>query len=474
MIRQIVFTIAGLLLVVGKGLADERAPTQKDPLFDEPSLAEELADKSTLVGGWSFIHRNRTRRDESGNSNRFFDDLDHSTAQADVKFKSGWLWQQWGLNFSAFSALDLYIDDDLPRNIENEFSFAGDRWSEENSDAAENGVSVSRLVLKYRNQPKWFRVKAGYAPMHVPGIIGVNWSFQPGTYRGVQAKFIPKDWTITYAWADQYKAPWYLKTQNFSRVNAWDEAPVSGGNRIDYIHALGAIYHPKHHTWSVAFSAGQSEDYVDAYFFKVANRWDWLDGVTASYQFYGADSKDDPDYPLYDGLAWQQALTLSVTDQNWLYRLEFMATKAEGLGTYLPRLTRGYANSQGALELWWDSRSDWNNDGEKALFAGVWYQFPAEWGLQGWQIGASGAYGWDAVRWVNHQEDSDAAKGEESAWNIDLGYTVSEGPWRGASIKLHYTHYRNHQDDLGSFYYANMFTSERDLKLLLSVPFEVF
>ncbi|TCI03945.1 outer membrane porin, OprD family [Corallincola luteus] len=455
-----------LLSCSARLMADDRAPTVVDKDF-----ADELADKSSMQGLLSYMQRKRKRRDESGQSNRFKDDLNHGTLQTTLKFKSGWLYQQFGVNLSAFGATDLTYDDELPRNIENEFSFAGERWSDENSSEAESGVSVSRAVLKYRTEDKQFRVKAGYAPMHVPGIIGVNWSFQPGTYRGVQAKYTPQNWTVTYAWADEYKAPWYLKTQHFSKVNAWDPNPVSGDNRIDYIHGLSANYQPPEADWSLAFSAGQSADYVDAYFFKLAKQWAIADGLSVSYQFYGADSKNDPGYELYQGLAWQQGVRAQLISGDWLWKAELLATKAEGIGTYLPRLTRGYANSQGALEYWWDSRSDWNNDGETAIYSGVWYQL-SSFNLPDWQIGASAAYGWGAKRWVDQQQDHQAKDGKESAWNIDIIYAANSGILDGLIARLHYTHYRNHQDDKGSFYYANMFTSERDIKLEFSLPID--
>ncbi|MBW8192253.1 OprD family outer membrane porin [Neiella marina] len=435
----------------------------------EDDFWQQIADKHSFAFQLAHMQRFRERKDETGASNDYHDDLNHGTSQLVMNFKSGWLHDYVGFNFSAFAAADVTSDDDLPRNIENEFAFAGNKWSRENTHSAENGASISRAVLKLRSAAHHVRLKAGIAPMNVPGIFGVNWSFQPGSYRGVQIKYTPQDWAVTYAWADQYKAPWYKQTQHFSKRNAWDETPAAGDNRIDFIHGVAVRYQPEAASYQLQFGYGRAKDYLQAYHFK----WSWQlpveDGLSLSYLFYGTDSDNDTGFDLYQGMAWQQGIRALLNVNRWTFRAELMNNKAEGLGTYLPRMTRGYANSQGSNEFWWDSRSDWNNDGETAVFAGVWYELPQQSGL--WQLGASTAYGWGATRWVEQQQDHAASTGEESAWNLDLAYSVRHGMLHGLSMKLHYTHYRNHQDHLGSFYYANMFTSERDVKLTMTIPF---
>ncbi|WP_343890327.1 OprD family outer membrane porin, partial [Aeromonas salmonicida] len=151
------------------------------------------------------------------------------------------------------------------------------------------------------------------------------------------------------------------------------------------------------------------------------------------------------------------------------FRIEGLWTKAEGdLGNYLPRLTRGYGNSQGANEIWWDSRSDWNHNNEKALFAGVNRSLDDLVGAPGWSVGVSGAYGWDA-----ENGDGTRTDGTEWAANFDVMYTVQDGKLKGTLFKLHYTDYNNEQDDKGSWYYPNMFSSEHDVKFHIIMPFTI-
>lgn len=469
MILRCVLVIA-LSFVGGFSYADSQSSS---------TIADDLLDDASLNASVAFFQRHRERVDESGESGRYQDDLDHATVQNAIQFKSDYVNEQWGVNFSAFTATDVHYDDELPRNIENEFSFAGDRWSKENRRRAENGASITVATIKYRHVNQGFRAKVGYAPMNVPGIIGVNWSYQPGSYRGAQFKWLPnkrlEGLTVTYAWADEYKAPWYIHTQQFSKLNAWEDKPVSGANKIDYIHGLAFSYEDEdsEHSWQA--SMGQSKDYIDTFYVKWGYQPQSIDNFSISYLAYASDSKNNTlEHTVYDGLAWQQGVRVDWQVNDWHLKTEALVTQANGLGSYLPRLTRGYANSQGSSEFWWDSRSDWNNDGEKAIYVGAWYRFPLLWGMPGWQLGASAAYGWGANRWVNQKQDRDASDGSESAINIDLIYQFNSGALKGAEFKLHLTDYRNHQDRKGSYYYHNMFTSERDIKLHFVLPISIF
>ena len=77
-------------------------------------------------------------------------------------------------------------------------------------------------------------------------------------------------------------------------------------------------------------------------------------------------------------------------------RLEGTWVKADGQqGYFLQRMTPTYASSNGRLDIWWDNRSDFNANGEKAVFFGAMYDLK-NWNLPGFAIGASYVYAWDA------------------------------------------------------------------------------
>lgn len=465
--------------------AGERKGTQKK---QSSTFTQVLIEQAMLSNSLFFFQRNRDRYDGGegnyisvrDNFDRFDDylkkgdyvsDLDHSTVQFGIDYQTGFWSQRFGYHFAGYGATDLEYSNNAVRNIEHEFSFAGDRWGEESKDKADSDAAVTKNYFIIKDLDNKLHVQLGYSPLSVPGVIGVNWSNHPGTYRGVQLNYQFEKLKVYSAWADEYKAPWYRYTQKFYKVNSWD--PLTSAQEIDYIAGVGADYQIDSKNLIQA-SVGQSDDYLRSYFFKYELQIPWLEESKIGYLFYGSESINDKSEKLYQGFAWQQGLRASFKNNNAELRLEFLVNKAEGFGNYIPRLTRGYANSQGANEFWWDSRSDWNHDGEKAVFMGFWLDPHEIIGMKGWRIGTSFAYGWDAKRWADNQLDKTADKGSENAVNFDLGYTFQAGSLKGISLNLHYTDYNNHQDELGSWYYPNMFASEHDLKFSVNVPFQIF
>lgn len=437
------------------------------------SNMQNLWTEAKLDGGVYYFQRNRQRVD---NNFDYQANLSHATTQVALNFNSGYAGGILGFDFGGFGAYDLSVDETGPLNQEHEFAFAGDKWGENyRSGAPEGGVSLSRAALKLQFFKEKLKFSGGLTQLSVPGVIGVNWSYLPGTYRGAQMDLNLGSISLTYAWADQYKAPWFKRVQNFSRLNAWNQGKFSGDNAIDYIHGFGGRCSlPK--GFGLQFGWGQSQGYMDAYHIKLSQSVSLGDGLDWSYQFYGATTKDDvPVAHSYDGLAWQQAVTSSMKSGSYTFRIEFMMTRAEGgLGCYIPRLTRGYGNSQGGLEIWWDSRSDWNHDNEKTIFAGINRSLDDIKGMDGWSVGISCAYGWDAVAWqADGHTNPNIDKGRESALNFDIAYTIPDGRMKGTLFKLHFTDYHNYQDELGSWAYPNMFTSEHDVKFHVIAPFSI-
>ena len=437
---------------------------------------EAFADDSKLSGGVFYFQRERDRKQAQdahyndkgeyvpAQDGKYHSNLSHSTAQLALNFNSGYAWDVVGIDIGGFGAANLAVDESNGVNEENEFSFWGNSWGAGGDGLSENGASLSTAALKLKFMDGAVTAKGGFTQLNVPGILGVNWSYQPGTYRGGQIEGNFGGLYLTYAIADEYKAPWFRNTNGFSKSNPYASDSYSDANQIDYIHGLAARYTFENGT-AVTGSYGQSEGYMDSYHFKLAQKFDVLGGLNTSYQFYGSDTDNND----YDGLAWQQALTAGWAMGPYGFRIEGLWTKAEGdLGNYLPRLTRGYGNSQGANEIWWDSRSDWNHNNEKALFAGVNRSLDDLVGAPGWSVGVSGAYGWDA-----ENGDGTRTAGKEWAANFDVMYSVQDGKLKGTLFKLHYTDYNNEQDDKGSWYYPNMFSSEHDVKFHIIMPFTI-
>ena len=140
-------------------------------------------------------------------------------------------------------------------------------------------------------------------------------------------------------------------------------------------------------------------------------------------------------------------------------------------------MTPTYASSNGRPDVWWDNRSDFNANGEKAVFFGAMYDLK-NWNLPGWAVGASYVYAWDAKPNPAAQPGCVLRQNrtiEESSYSPDAVYTLQDGRAKGTMFKLHFTQYDNHSDipSWGGGY-GNIFRDERDVKFIVIAPFTIF
>lgn len=433
-----------------------------------------FVEEATLTGNVYYWQRHRERKDLALGSDRYGQyqqNLHHSTFNANLDFSSGYAADIIGIDLALFGALELSDKGPAAPN-EIGFSDAKTRW-EEKWTGDKNGASLYKAALKFKLDDYWFR--AGYLQPQGQTLLAPHWSFLPGTYRGAEAG-VKTDFSeagellLSYMWTDQYKAPWYRNTYKFRKAD--------GKSGISYLHSVGAKYDFKNDV-QLEGAFGQAANYMDQYFTKVS----WAIPVAenklrTSWQFYGAKDKESGGVSnsndVYEGLAWLQALTFGYTAGPLDFRLEGSWVKADGnQGFFLQRMTPGYATSNGRMDVWWDSRSDFNANGEKALFAGVMYDLTS-WNLPGWAAGTSYAWGWDARPGKNPAYKQNQRL-KESAWNFDLLYTVQQGPVKGTLFKLHYTRYDNHSS-LPSYSggYGNVFQDEKDVKFIVIAPFTLF
>ncbi|QKJ86384.1 Chitoporin [Paramixta manurensis] len=436
--------------------------------------AEGFIDDASLNGGIYYWQRQRERKDKDPGSKdygQYQTNLHHSTFNGSLDFSSGFAGDLVGLDLAAFGALELSSHGPAAPN-EIGFSESKTRW-DERWRGDKNGASIYKAAIKFHVGDYWLR--GGYLQPTGQTLLAPHWSFLPGSYRGFETG-LSHDFgdagvlSLSYMWADEYKAPWYRNMYNFRQADG-----VTG---ISYLHSIGAKYDFGHDlVLEAAF--GQAESYMDQYFAKISNAFS-LAGhdLRTSYQFYGAQDKQHGGVSnandVYDGLAWLQALTFGYTHGPFDFRVEGTWVKAEGnQGFFLQRMTPGYATSNGRLDIWWDSRSDWNANGEKAVFAGVLYDLVG-WSLPGVSLGASWAYGWGAKP-ANNPGYDQHTRLRESAWNLDLLYTVQQGRAKGTLFKLHFTRYDNHTDipSWGGGY-GNIFQDEKDVKFMVIAPFTLF
>ncbi len=434
--------------------------------------AEGFIDDSELTGGIYYWQRERERKDIV--SGKYQTNLAHGTWNGNLDFSSGYAADVFGIDLAAFTAIEMTEAGESGHPNEIAFSSSNRAYSED-WRGDKSGLSLYKAAAKIKYGP--FKLRAGYLQPEGQTLLAPHWSLLPGTYQGAEAEAAFDDaqagaFKFSYMWANRYKSPWHLEMDRFYKNDRQ--------SRIAYLHSLGAKYDLKNGLILEA-AYGEAKNYTRQYFAKTSYQQDIAGSpLTSSYQFYGSRNNGGQtgDNQLYDGTAWLQALTLGYRLGQFDLRLEATSVRAKGRqGYFLQRMTPTYSSSNGRMDIWWDNRSDFNADGEKAVFLSAMYDL-ANWQLPGWAVGASYAYGWNAKpasvidaadRW--YQQGN---KISESSWSLDGLYTVQQGRAKGTLFKLHFTQYSNHSDiPTGAGGYGNLFQDERDVKFIMMIPFSL-
>ena len=431
-------------------------------------------DDSTLTGGIYYWQRERDRKDVAGDG-KYKTDLSHSTWNGNLDFQSGYAGDFIGFDIAAFSAIEMAENADSGHPNEIAFSSSNKAYKEDFS-GDKSGLDLYKAAAKFKSGPIW--AQAGYIQPSGQTLLAPNWSLLPGTYQGAEIganiDYGPAGaLNLSYIWVNKYKSPWHLTLDHFYQNDKQ--------SKVQYLHSVGASYDMKNGLCLEA-ALGQAAGYIDQYFAKASYQFDVASSpLRTSYQFYAARDKAERDSinAIYDGTAWLQALTFGYNVGEVLdLRVEGTWVKAEGQqGYFLQRMTPTYASSNGRLDIWWDNRSDFNANGEKALFIGAMYDLK-NWRLPGWSVGASYVYAWDAK--PGRMSSPDAYYNpdnrlKESAYSLDASYTVQEGRAKGTMFSLHFTRFFNHSN-IPSWAggYGNIFQDERDVKFIVVAPFTLF
>ncbi|WP_082763197.1 OprD family outer membrane porin [Cedecea neteri] len=433
-----------------------------------PAMAAGFVDDSLLTGSLYYWQRHRERKEMNPGSphyGQYQTNLHHSTTTARLDYSSGFYDETVGGDLGAFATVDLFEGSTAHPN-EISFSDGKSMWRDRGTGEA-NAVDLYLAALKFKKDNYWLR--AGYIQPIGQGLLATQWGFLPGTYQGVEMGAVydlgqQGTFSLSYFWANKYKAPWYREMYDFKEIDK--------KTKIPYLHSLGGKFDFKNGViWELAF--GQSQGYLDKYFTKVGWRLGEADNqLRTSWQFYGSHDATGR-HDVYDEFAWQQGVTAEYQRGRWQFRLEGSLVHAPGKqGYYTVSATPIYPNSAGRIDMWWDARSDYNADGEKAVFFGSMVDL-GDVIYPGISAGASLAWGWDGKP-ARGGEWSARQRLTESAWNLDLVWQVQQGWAKDVMFKLHYTRYNNHSDNPDwSGGYANVFQDEKDIKFMMIAPFSI-
>ncbi|WP_305856377.1 OprD family outer membrane porin [Balneatrix alpica] len=453
--NKVLFTLSPLALATLVALG---APVQAQAESGNPFI-----DDSHLSGSLNWFHRNRTQKDASG---QYKPNLNHDTLSLGLDFSSGYIADTIGFDASLYSGTPITEDGNC-----SEMALCGAKgdWK---PDASYALLGRAYLKAKFGEGDYQANVKAGYVGMGGIGVLSDVWSIFPGTYQGFNITGKVKNLDLAYGWANEFREPWARDYHKFT----------AGSKEIDYVHSFGAKY-SLDNGFYVEGGFGQSKDFMNRYMAKVGHSFQIDDQTKLDIngQYYagkkGGDLWESSGAKPWEGTGHQEVLSAALNHGPWTFSAEYIQTTAKadngGVGVFIPRMLGdgSYGKVGGRLDYWWNSISDWAYDGERAYNLGVKYDF-ASLGYPGLTAGTNLMKG-SNITYRNADGSVASKDGKEWALNLDLGYTLQDGPLKGLGINAHYTNYNIVSPSAGdSGIWPNK--DRRDLKVMMSYSKQFF
>ena len=413
-----------------------------------------------ISGGVIYFYRDRDRLDVT--DDRFHSNLNHQTFVRNIGLKTPYFGSVIGIDFAVFGATDIYNYNSPDHEI-NFFPWRDPWHADYSKTTAQNGASIynENIKLKYSAYGVEYWGRIGYFQPTGPGILGVNWSFMPGTYRGAEMGLNYDSFSIAAAYVDMYKAPWFTNAYHFKKAD--------GVTSVDYLYSFGAKY-TFDHGIDLETAYGESENYLQSAHIKLNYS---QEDINLKYHIYfmgdhGQNGVND----LYDGsVAYENYFAASYAPSPYTFKAEFLQTSApengaQHAGYFAYRLISKYGGANGAYEAWWDLRSDFNHDGEQAIFAAFARELD-DFGAKGVQAGLSAAYGWNGRNSAANEEL------REAAYGADISYLAWNADNFKARLSLHYTYYDNLTNIPSWTGYQNAFQDEQDIKFTFALSYDM-
>ncbi|MEZ8987967.1 OprD family outer membrane porin [Vibrio breoganii] len=419
-----------------------------------------IAD-SAINGSVALFARDRVRAEGADDSKTA--NLDHGSAFASIDFQSGLIANTVGFDFNAYTTFDMWQNGEA----DHEFNF----WGVNNpydlnptgkstcsaafaSDCTHNGGAIQTAALKF-NINDVLTAQAGIFQPSVPTALDVNYSFAAGAYTGGEFGVAAYGFELGVVYATEYRAPWFKDSYGFRDTNNEDAGDV---------YSIGLAYTlPGGINSEVAYAGltdgNRSNTHVK---FDYTTR----DGFYIAPQAYFVHDNAE-----YDELAYQLALLTAKEVGAYNFRVEGTYTSANSedthgdVGNFNYRTTQAYGGSNGAYDIWWNNGSDFNHDGEFAFFASVERDL-SNIGAPGLTVGISGAVGFGA-------QAEGYKELVEFGGSLFANYEIQSGSLKGADVGVHFSKYMNESDADSWTGYSNAFQDQTDLKLSLSIPFNI-
>lgn len=408
-----------------------------------PSFAEggaDFWDDATL--GFRLTYYGRDRNNHKPLGGIALGEIDVNAIGYGLDFRSGYAWGIAG--FDASLALNLGSGDGNSEVLKYNFV--------ENKDSSSVSFREAALKFRFDTGSGHLSLRGGFTPIRV-GTIGTSAGINPHGYRGVEAKWSIGDLELGYGWADRFHNDW---DDNFREMtNRWHQNRdgFSDGERIDYIHSLGARYTfgPDRRGF-VDLGFGEGKGYRKNAQIAVFYPRGLRDGSTLNLTGYYIWGKYDEtlagDFVSDPSNEYHFSASVSYAKGPWSFFAGYGQTEAnDGLEMQFRLTPWGNSDNRNFIQTW-AQLDDFVWDGERVIKLGVAYDLSDK-VLPGLLVGANFNYGWNI--------ESYDARGTIHATEFDLKleYVPPSGSLKGWSFGVYPAWLRFENDEFYGKYSRN-------------------
>lgn len=395
-------------------------PIRFAPLFEDASLTASL-----LYYGRD-RDANNNRPDRAADSN----EIHVNSFGQRLDFRSGYAWDMIGFDVTGQSNIG-----------------RGRGWSEVlyhdgPSNRDESSASLGRAAVKTRfgKEDLRFEARGGFTPIGV-GSLGTSGGLHSHAYRGFETRFIFKNLSLGYGWADRFRNEWDNTYRTMT--TAWHQNRRGFdpyGRDISYIHSLGLRYEFGHENAGfVDLGVGEGHKY----------RRNAQAAVSVPIRIENVGVLTLTGYGIWG--KYRPALSGLEKPSN-----EYHVSASAQLKTGGLTLMAGYGKTwepdfndefQFRLTAWgnsdnrnfiqtWAQLDDFVWHGQNVVKIGAKYDIGAHVNIPGLSIGASLNYGWNGI----NPNRTDRSRGWEFDYQVE--YAVPDGPFKGLALGVYAGHLR--------------------------------
>lgn len=426
---------------------------------DLSDLAKKAFYEDSSVNLHSFLY---IRDRENKVDGKYKPQIENQTLQLALDYNSGYFKDVIG--FDLWASTNLKLGDTVGQSeiLLYDYDCDDDGVADDACEKTNTSLNVASVKAKFGDEDAGLAMRAGYTRINI-GTIRSSWGLNPHAYRGAEVKASFGKLHFGYAWADQFKNDWSSSFKDLTTKWHQGEDNMSGSEKIDFIHTVGAIYELDKGVIDVGY--GEGKDFRKNW--QVLVKYDVALSPATTLKtsaFYHGGKYIDGDVSGIENASTESYMGLSTALKKggFTASLGYSQTDASDAKDYNFRLT-AWANSDHRNFLQTKSQlDDYTADGTKAIKSGLDYNF-ASWGIPELSAGVSANYGWNVVTDATAAKEDRTYDGTMYSVDYNIRYSFLDGGLKGLNVKFYPAYLRSSD--------TNYKESRNDMKLMFNYTY---